>query len=154
VACTLQGIEVHQPIHDPAWQGAYEPSFTETVYAEVMRRAEVVLASGRPVVLDASFRSRAMRRTARELAAAHGVPFQFVECVADPSLCRARLRERARESGISDGRLAIFDDFCARFEPIIELPDAEHLVVDTGRRLDASLAAIQAHLQIWPHLAL
>ena len=48
--------------------------------ADVMRHANVILGSGRSVVLDATFRTPAMRRAAKKLAARHDVPFLFVEC--------------------------------------------------------------------------
>ena len=54
----MLGVRATQPVHDSSWQGAYSPAFTEEVYAEVFRRAQVVVRSGRPVLVDASFRSR------------------------------------------------------------------------------------------------
>jgi predicted kinase len=120
------------------------------VYAEVLRRAEVVLASGRPVVLDASFRSSAMRLAAKQLATARGVPFRFVECRTSPDTCRARLARRERMDSVSDGRLAIFDAFLAKFEKVSELPEAEHIVLDTGRPAEESLRALRANIATWP----
>jgi predicted kinase len=133
-----------------AWQGAYDPGFTEAVYAEVRRRADVVLASGRSVVLDASFRSRAERDAARALAERHGLPFRFVECRAPAAVCRARLARRAHERGVSDGRLELFDDFCARWEPAAEVRPAEHLVLDSSRPLAHSLAELRRAVAVWP----
>jgi len=57
---------------------------------EIRRRAAAVLSSGRPVVLDASFRCRRQRQAARRLAAAHRVPFDFVECRAELGALRQR----------------------------------------------------------------
>jgi hypothetical protein len=51
---------------------------------------------------------------------------------------------------VSDGRLAIFDDFCARFEPMIELPAAERIVADTRRPVPEVLRAIEAAVTTWP----
>jgi aminoglycoside phosphotransferase family enzyme/predicted kinase len=146
----MLGVEPTFHVEEGAWRGAYDPEFTERVYAEVLRRASTVLSSGRTVVVDASFRSREMRRRARELATAHGVPFRFVECRAAPEVCRERLERRERESGVSDARLPIFDDFRARFEPPDEIADHERLVLDTGLPLENSLATLRAHLQTWP----
>ena len=115
-----------------------------------MRRADVVLASGRPVVLDASFRSSALRRAARQIAIDHGVPFRFVECRADADVCRSRLREREVIGGVSDGRLEVFDAFRARFEPVQELCPTEHVVLDTSRPIEESLDFLRAHLDFWP----
>ena len=115
-----------------------------------MRRAEVVLASGRPVVIDASFRSPTMRARARDLAIAHGVPFRFIECRADPEVCRVRLAQRAKTAGVSDGRLDLFDAFRSRFEPVTELPSTEQVVLDTTRPIEESLGLLRERLETWP----
>ncbi len=133
-----------------AFEGAYDPAMTERVYAELMLQASTVLESGRPVVLDASFRTEELRRAARDLAHEHGVPFLMVECRARPEICRERLLRRERESSVSDGRLAIFDAFCARVEEVLELPSAERLIVDTEAPLAATVAVLESRLQTWP----
>jgi uncharacterized protein len=133
-----------------AFQGPYDLAMTDRVYAEMMLRASTVLESGRPVVLDASFRTEELRRAARDLAAEHGVPFLFVDCSAPADVCRERLHQRERETSVSDGRLEIFDAFCARVEPATELPSSERVVVDTNRPLEETLAALDEHLRIWP----
>jgi aminoglycoside phosphotransferase family enzyme/predicted kinase len=146
----MLGVSARHRIHDSAWQGAYDPAVTNEVYAEVLRRADVVLASGRPVVVDASFGSSAMRNAARALATRHSVPFRFVECRAAPSICRARLVERARQPGVSDGRLEVFDAFCARFEPVVEQWCDDVIVLDTARPMEESVAILQDRLDVWP----
>ncbi len=146
----MLGIEPTRHRNDAAWGGAYDLAFTERVYREVLRRAEVVLASGRPVVIDASFRSRAARQQARALAARTGVPFKLVECRAPASRCRARLEERAKGDSVSDGRLAIFDPFVARFEPMDELDASEHLVIDTSLPQEETLSSLRRALELWP----
>jgi len=146
----LLGVQATMPVHDGAWQGAYDPAFTESVYDEVFRRAGVVLESGRSVIVEASFRSRALRARARALAQRYGVPFRLVECRASPEVCRERLRERARTTSVSDGRLEIFDDFVARWQVIDELPAQEHLVIDTSRPLADNLVVLRNALPTWP----
>ena len=133
-----------------AFEGPYDPAMTDRVYAEMMLRASTVLESGRPVVLDASFRSEDLRRAARDLATEHGVPFVLVECRARPEACRERLRRRERETSVSDGRLSIFDAFCARVEPAKELPASQLIVIDTERPLEQTMAALEEHLRTWP----
>jgi len=146
----MLGVEETRRLDDPAWSGAYDVGMTEKVYAELLRLASVVLASGRSAIVDASFRSVSMRRSASDLARTLGVPFRFVECRAPPEACRSRLEARAGTSGPSDGRLEIFDDFAARFEAVDELPAAEHLVLDTTRPLAESLDAVRAQVATWP----
>jgi aminoglycoside phosphotransferase family enzyme/predicted kinase len=146
----MLGARATDKLYDGSWAGAYDPKLTEEVYAEVRRCASVVVRSGRPVILDASFRSASMRTDARALAEELGVPFRFVECRADPDLCRARLRERVLEESVSDGRLEIFDDFLKKWEPVEELPEDEHLPVDTERPIEETLAWLRDQLPTWP----
>jgi aminoglycoside phosphotransferase family enzyme/predicted kinase len=138
-----QGVAPETPWHDGAFSGHYGHEQTQTVYAELLRRAEVVLGSGRSVILDASFRAREQRGAALALAVRLGVKVWFLQCSAPEELCRERLAERARGQGVSDGRLEIFEAFARNFERADEL-GAEQL-----RRIDttAPLAETQRRLQ-------
>jgi len=104
-----------------------------------------VLSSGRPIVLDASFRTAAMRDAARRLANRHGVPFLFVECSAPRALIIERLAHRedlaAHES---DARADLYDEFEKRFEPIDELSSSEHLRLDTSRSPEENRQLLEA----------
>jgi aminoglycoside phosphotransferase family enzyme/predicted kinase len=146
----LMGIAPEEVVGDEAWQGGYAPVVTERVYDEVLRRAGVVLASGRSVVLDASFRSRASRLRARALARSYDVPFLFVECRAAPRIILSRLEQREGTRGVSDARARLFDDFSARFEPIEELKPDEHLPLDTSRPVEENATLLKQHLAAWP----
>jgi aminoglycoside phosphotransferase family enzyme/predicted kinase len=146
----MMGAGDTEPLTDPAWRGAYDASTTRRVYEEVMRRAATVVESGRPVVIDASFRSRAFRRQARELARSHGLRFRFVECQAPADVCKRRLEARALAPTQSDGRLAIFDDFAAHFERVDEFAAGEHVKLDTTRPVEQSIADLRAQIVTWP----
>jgi aminoglycoside phosphotransferase family enzyme/predicted kinase len=146
----MLGVEPTRHVNDAAWTGAYDPVVTARVYEEVLRRAEVVLASGRSVVVDASLRSRAMREDVSALAARMHVPVQFVECQAPAPTCRARLVERARRETVSDGRLDVFDAFVARYEPMLELDASRHLVVDTSLPEASMLSTLRRAVVCWP----
>ncbi len=146
----MLGVEAEEKVYVAPFRGAYRPEFSQEVYSEVLRRAAAVLDSGRAVVLDASFRTRAARELARRLAREHGVPFHFVECDAAPELCRRRLEERARKANVSDGRLEIFEDFVARWQPVDELPEAEHSILDTSKPLGTNVAALRRRIVTWP----
>jgi aminoglycoside phosphotransferase family enzyme/predicted kinase len=148
---SMLGVDPYRRMDDAAWKGAYDPAFSERVYGEILRRASVVLSSGRPVVLDASFRTAALRRAARDVAVAHGVPFRLVECRAPRDVCLARLAVRERQESVSDGRRAIFDQFCAGYEPVREIDPGEHLAIDTTRPLEENVDALLQQLPAWPH---
>lgn len=148
----LLGVEPTEHACAPAWQGAYDPLFTERVYAEVLRRADVVLASGRPVVVDASFRSAALRARARGLASAHNVPFRLVECVAPAATCAARVARRRPQESVSDATPELVETFLASFEAVnaSELCPLEHVRIDTGGPLARALDAARTVVATWP----
>jgi predicted kinase len=137
---------VRRELHDAGREEAYLPGFSSRLYPVVLRRAEEALHAGAPVVVDATFRSRAMRASARSLAGRLGVPFCFVECRADAETCRGRLRTRERGSGDA-GWLEMFDAFLSLWESPDELPPEAHLSVATDGPLEASLAAVLAALR-------
>jgi aminoglycoside phosphotransferase family enzyme/predicted kinase len=143
----LMGSPPDESLGSEPWSGAYAPATTGAVYGEIWRAAETIVASGRPVVIDASFRTAAMRAAAREVAARRGVPFTMIECVASRGLLLERLaRREAGGAHESDARTDLLDEFEARFEPMDELPKSEHVRLDTSapaeenqRRLEALL---------------
>ena len=128
-------------MHEGPWQGAYDPAVSERTYEEVLRRASLVLASGRTAIVDASFRSARWRVRARELAHALEASFAFVECRAPLEVCRERLARRAR--GPSDAHPEVFDAFASSFEPASEVARAEHIVVDTTGPLEGGIALVR-----------
>jgi aminoglycoside phosphotransferase family enzyme/predicted kinase len=146
----LAGVAPEQPLPEGPWKGFYSPEFTRKVYSELRRRASAVLASGRPVVLDASFRARAHRAEAKRLARETGVPFLFLECRAPEGLCRERLREREKTSTVSDGRTEIFGDFGRSWEPVDELDATEHVVLDTSLPVAGNLATLAGTIPFAP----
>ncbi|MGH0035087.1 MAG: AAA family ATPase [Myxococcota bacterium] len=124
----------------------FDPATEERVYAELLREAERLLWSGRSVVLDAGFPTRSSRAAARGLARAHGLGFLLVECRVDPAVAHSRLEERDRECGDS-GWSELHALFARHFEPVTELAEAEHLVVDAARPVDEIVAAVGARLE-------
>jgi aminoglycoside phosphotransferase family enzyme/predicted kinase len=140
----LAGVDPLTPLPDAAFAGRYSEQASAEVYAELLRRAQVVLESKRPAILDASFRDRGQRLLALDLANRCGVPFLFIECVAPLEVSRTRLLDRAKSRSISDGRLELLEPFAASFQPVTELPADAHLRIDTTCSADASLEKIRA----------
>jgi len=117
-------------------EGIYTPERTAATYAAMLERARQVLATGMPVILDASFKRAIDRAAARQLAQALGVPLLVIECVAPEEVVRDRLMQRlVAEGSVSDGRWELYAHQRADFEPVHELPPSEHLVIDTTHPL-------------------
>jgi uncharacterized protein len=148
----MLGLDPTEHRDDAAFRGAYSPAMSARVYSEMLRRAEVVLRSGRSAVVDASFRGRTDRGAARELAARLGLPFLFVECHAPRAEIERRLRARRAEgaTSVSDGRLEILDQFLARWEEVGEEVAGSAVRVDTTASPEDVLARLLAGLPRWP----
>jgi hypothetical protein len=147
----LMGVGPRERLGDDA----YTDAMTDAVYAELFRRARVVLESGRSAIVDASFASRGRRRALADTAKRAGVPLRFVECRADPRVLRRRLERRAEAGGsVSDAGPELLERFAAGFEPIDELGPAAHRVVDTDETSPWALArSLEGFIPLWPRAA-
>jgi hypothetical protein len=125
---------------------AYSAAFTVRTFAELFRRAEVVVAAGRGVILDATFRSRALRQEAREVARRHGRRFLFVETVCEDAVLRQRLRRRATGPSVSDATEGLLERMRQDFEAVTELEPGEHVRVDATRSPAEQVALVRAAL--------
>lgn len=122
---------------------AYTAAFSARTFHELLRRAEVVVGSGRGIVLDATFGSRDLRRRVRDLARRHGRPFRFVEVQCDEATLRERLRERSRGPSVSDATEALLPTMRRRFEQVTELDAAERVVVDGTAALGTQVEQVR-----------
>lgn len=147
----LLGMAPTTHLASKAWEGAYDPALSERVYAEVMRRAESVLASGRPVIVDASFRTAKARAAVAALARTHRVPFRLLECVAPIDECQQRLQARDPATSVSDATPEILAAFAAGYEPINEMCSTEHVRIDTSGSLDTAVEHARREVATWPH---
>jgi predicted kinase len=138
----LAGVSPTQP----ASAETYTDAFTRRTYDELFRRADVVLGSGRGVILDATFRSRGLRLRARELALRHGRAFRFVEAICDEETLRERLRARRKGPSVSDATEGLLEQIRRDFDPITELASAEHVSVDTTLPVAAQVQAASLRL--------
>jgi aminoglycoside phosphotransferase family enzyme/predicted kinase len=124
-------------------QGIYTAAWNEKTYAALLERAEPVLSSGRPALLDATYSAAAERRRAFARAAELGAPVWLVEVRCSEAVARERLARRAREgrdpSDAGPERLA---SSLARFEPPDEWPaQRRRLVHSDGPHFGDELSA-------------
>ena len=117
----------------------YTPERTAQAYTEVLRRAGVVLDSGRTVIVDATFTEPHWRELASEQAAARSASFAFVEASCpDWHILRERVRSRRLGLSESDADEALLEQLVARGEPPCLVSQGQ-IVVDT--RTSPRLAA-------------
>lgn len=141
----IAGIEPTARLQGAAHARLYSPQMSERTYDELFARARRELASGRGVVLDATFQLRRGRDQARQVAAAAGVPFALVECVAADSLVRERLAERNRRGkDPSDADWSVYQRQQRNREPFAA--EEGRMVADTSGEIEKVLRMIEARI--------
>lgn len=104
-----QLAEISGPASGAYGEGIYAPEWTRQTYEELLRIGGETVASGRPVILDASFLDHAWRVRATTLGQNLGVPVFVVETVADPEIAEWRILARAERGGsASDASVDIY----------------------------------------------
>lgn len=120
----------------------YGPRATRRTYGRLRDLARIALRAGYPVIVDAAFLRRTERDGFRALALELGVPFNVLDCRADPQLLRNRVRARsARGDDPSEADVAVLERQLAGHEPLgrDELPAA--IVVETAQTTDIAAIA-------------
>jgi predicted kinase len=114
----IAGLESETAVHVSYGAGIYTKEMTCTTYRRLEQLADNELVSGRSVVIDAGFGSRAERIVFARLAASYHAHLLilFVQCHQDEQ--RKRLHERSlRGTSVSDGRIELLDQQTSSFEP-------------------------------------
>ena len=127
----------------------YTEAFSQRTLQAMLGAAQDVLASGRTVVLDATFRTASWRSAFAQLASKHHAPFLFVQAHCSDEIIRERLRARATEPSVSDAREEQLDSISKQFEAPTELATREHLVANTEGSLADVLAQVRQRLSSW-----
>jgi aminoglycoside phosphotransferase family enzyme/predicted kinase len=113
-------------------EGLYTPEMSAQTYAEALRLAGEMLASGWPVIVDGAFSHASERADARALTSRARAPLTVVWCDAPDAVITERLRRRASERHeVSDGRVELL----AAHRRGYETPEHEAEVV----RIDTTL---------------
>lgn len=111
--------------------GIYSPESTGATYGELFSAAREHLQQGQPIILDASFKKREMRKALIDIARENTAEIYVIECVLDEAETKRRLDKRVDEGSVSDGRWEIFEKQKLDFDKITEFPKKNHVVVDT-----------------------
>jgi aminoglycoside phosphotransferase family enzyme/predicted kinase len=124
----------------------YSDGHTRRTEDELLRRAGVVLQSGRGVILDATFRAPQLRARVRRLAEETGRPFRLVELTCDEALLRQRLRLRAQGPSQSDAGVELLDQIQRQYQPPEELPAPLRLRLDGSQPVEELVGRVRDSL--------
>jgi predicted kinase len=137
-----------------AWQaGAYDEEQTDRTYAGLFERARPALASGRPVILDATFGRRARRAEAVRLGDELGVAVEFVEVCCRADVARERLARRAAAgTDPSDAGPELHAASAREFESLDDWPGHRRARIHSDRvDWPASVSALAERIRSLSH---
>lgn len=128
----------------------YTAEWTDRTYHRMGALAGEAVASGKLVILDATFLDSVRRLAAADLARTHDVPFFLIETVTDEDVVIQRLEERQRRGdSVSDATVAIHRRQREQYmmKPPVVPPGAIMIEVDTTpdgpTSLDTVLSALE-----------
>jgi aminoglycoside phosphotransferase family enzyme/predicted kinase len=150
----LAAVSAHAHVRADYGADIYSDRFTTITYDAMLDEAESLLSEGRGAILDATFKASAKRQRALAIAARHGVPVLFVECVVSEDEAIRRLERRASIHGeVSDATPEVYQRQRAEFEPLGEIAARNHLRIDTTRPRECLVTEIDDALELLLHRA-
>lgn len=129
--------------------GLYGSQATAATYGHLARLARTMLASGFPVIVDATFLLRSERRVFRDLARESSTGFLVFDCQAPLAVLRSRVLERERTGhDASDATLAVLENQMATQELLAAEERADAVVCETSdpERCARALAEVEVRL--------
>jgi predicted kinase len=131
----LAGIDPESPAPAPLHAGIYDAEHTDRTYAEMLRRARLLLELGESVVLDASWGSAEHRADAGATASATFADLRELCCAAPRDVAVQRVSTRAGEDHlVSDADASVATALAASRAP---WPEAN--LVDTTTSVQESV---------------
>jgi predicted kinase len=132
-------------------EGIYRAAASTATYRQLASAAEAALAGGVPIIIDATFISRARREEFRHLAERHAAPFLILFCQASEQTLRQRISERNRQlSDPSDANEAVLAHQLEAADPMNEREMANALIINAEGPVDIEqlAAEIKARTQV------
>lgn len=139
---SMAGIDPGRPAADDYERGLYDPEFSDQVYRELLRQAELLLSRGHSVVLDASWSTVGRREWAAGVGGRTSSVVTELLCRAPSDVARQRIVDRmATVYNPSDATPEIADRLAQDFDP---WPNAD--LVDTNQPIARSLDSAYCHV--------
>ena len=129
--------------------GIYSTYASEVTYDRMFALAQDDLQKRKSVVIDATFSRTSQRARALRIAEHRQTTPVFVECRAAEPILASRLLKRESEPSVSDARLVHLEAFKQRFEPMAQIANEVHIIVNTENSLAVCLRQILLTGSLW-----
>ncbi|MBI5886755.1 MAG: AAA family ATPase [Deltaproteobacteria bacterium] len=131
----LAGMRTDEHASNAYNEGIYSPEFTDKTYNALIDEAGRMLASGRPVIVEATFASAGRLDAAIEAAIGAGARVRIIECRADDEIVKRNMAARAAIGTVSDADFAIYK----RQKEGFEATQAQYLIVNAATTFKRNL---------------
>jgi aminoglycoside phosphotransferase family enzyme/predicted kinase len=138
----LAGIPITEHRFEEFDTGIYSAEFSGKTYDKMFSEAKDILSGGGSAILDASFIKAEERLKAKRLAEETGADFFIIECTLDEEGIKKRLAQRLEQGSASDGRWEIYQPQKTAFEPVIEVPPQNHVIIDTSKPVEENIRRV------------
>lgn len=128
----LAGVDIYERHYDKYNTGLYSPEKMRQVYDKMFENTVSLLRNNRNVVLDATFKTNALREEAVRIAKENNALCLFIYCNCPEDKVKKYLNERVKKKTVSDGRWEIYIKQRESFEPLRE--DYDYVEVDVSNR--------------------
>jgi len=138
----LASIPVTEHRFEEFSSGIYSPEFSRRTYDKMFSKARQILDKVGSVVIDASFIKAEERLKAKRLAEEMGADFFIAECTLDEDITRKRLARRLEGVSVSDGRWEVYEPQKMQFEPVVEAPPPNYVIIDTSLSVEKTIRQV------------
>jgi hypothetical protein len=138
----LAGIPLTEHRFDEFDSGIYSAEFSKKTYDKMFSQTRDFLSNGGSVIIDASFIKAEQRLKAKRLAEEMRADFFIVECSLDEKTIKQRLARRLKEVSTSDGRWEIYQPQKRAFDPVVEVPETNHAIIDTTQPVEENIRQV------------
>ena len=138
----LAGIPTTEHRFEEFDTGIYSAEFSRKTYDKMLMKAKEFLIEGSSVIIDASFIKTEERLKAKRLAEEIRADFFIVECILGEKSVRERLAQRLKQGSVSDGRWEIYELQKGQFDPVVEVLETSHVIIDTSPPVEENVRQI------------
>ena len=120
--------------HTDIAQGIYSAQATEKTYLKLLELAEIILQSGFPVIIDATFSDYKQRQLFSQLAKKYHSRYLILELQTENKILKQRVTNRKND--VSDANLDVLTNQLNNWQPLEETEIPYTFSVDTGKTPD------------------
>ncbi len=145
-----QSKESHS--HKPFNAGIYSPEASRQTYQYLSDQADLILTSGYPVIIDATFLHYEQRQLFYQLAQKKGVPFVVLHFTARPDTLRQRISQRVND--VSDADRSILEQQLLNWKPLQDNEQPYVINIDTESPFDTDAVVAKINRVYKEHSAI